>query len=33
MCNLEWGDREEEATEFDENEEGSEFDLDADIEE
>ena len=32
VCDLEWGDLEEEATMFDENEEGTESDLEADIE-
>ena len=32
LCDLEWGDLEEEATMFDENEEGTESDLEADIE-
>lgn len=31
MCDFEWGDREDEAIAFDENEEGSEYDLQADI--
>jgi len=32
MCGLEWGDSEEDTVEFDENEEGNEYDLEADIE-
>ena len=32
MCNLKWGDCEEEVVVFVENEEGSEFDLKVDIE-
>ena len=32
MCNLEWGDCEEKVVVYDENEEGSESDLEVDIE-